>query len=308
MGDVDAETGHTPVEPEAQDCIECVAHVLVPPVEVGLRGEELVQVVLAARLVEGPRRLARVERHRPVVRVTAVGFRVGPDVPIAMLGLARRLGVDEPGMTVTRVIRNEIEDHADAALRRLVDQRIGVGQGAERRIDVDVIRDVVTPVVVRRHHDRVEPDRVDAQPLEVVEALRDAPQITDAVGVRVHVGPRVDLVQHTVPPPRAPRSILRHLRHGAGRYPAAIPANSWQENVRLPPEFLPTVGRVSTRSGHPGCKLFATFRARGGRFCCNLFARNGVSWRRRRVRLRRMPTCGRTHRGGGAVRHGCRPR
>ena len=67
-----------------KDVVERVADLLVPPVEVGLRREELVEVVLAARLVERPRGDARVEGHEPVVRQRAVGLRIGPHVPVAM--------------------------------------------------------------------------------------------------------------------------------------------------------------------------------------------------------------------------------
>ena len=81
---VDSETRNAPVEPEAQDAIELVADLFVPPVEVGLRREKLVEVVLAARLVERPCRDTRVERHAPVVRYRAVGLGVGPHVPVAV--------------------------------------------------------------------------------------------------------------------------------------------------------------------------------------------------------------------------------
>ena len=47
--DVDAEPGDAAVEPEPQDPVELVADLLVPPVEVGLLGQEVLQVVLAGR-------------------------------------------------------------------------------------------------------------------------------------------------------------------------------------------------------------------------------------------------------------------
>ena len=53
--DVDAEAAHAAVEPEAKDLVELVAHRAVPPVEVGLLGRELVQVVLPPPAVVLPR-------------------------------------------------------------------------------------------------------------------------------------------------------------------------------------------------------------------------------------------------------------
>ena len=80
--DVDPEAGHATVEPEAQDPVELVAHLLVPPVEVGLVGEEVVQVVLARRPVERPGGAA--EAALPVVGRRPVRLRIGPHVPVAL--------------------------------------------------------------------------------------------------------------------------------------------------------------------------------------------------------------------------------
>ena len=47
VADVDAEPGHTTVGPEAEDVVESVPHILVPPVEVRLLRQVVVEVVLA---------------------------------------------------------------------------------------------------------------------------------------------------------------------------------------------------------------------------------------------------------------------
>ena len=137
-------------------------------------------------------------------------------------------------MLVARVVRDEIEHHADAALRRLAHELLGVGQRAERGIDRAVVGDVVAPVLVGRQHDRIEPDALDAEPLQMVEAGGDPAQVADAVGVRVHVGAGIDLVEHAVAPPRAPRLVSRHLGHAAEptrpgwrRQVAAAVAGAW---------------------------------------------------------------------------------
>jgi hypothetical protein len=45
-----------------------------------------------------------------------------------------------------------------------------------------------------RRVDRVEPDRVDAEPLEIPEALRHSGEVADPVPVRVGERARVDLI------------------------------------------------------------------------------------------------------------------
>ena len=65
VADVDAEAGRAPVEPEAEDPVEFLPHRLAPPVEVGLGGQEVVEVVLAGDGIPGPGRAA--EAGAPVV-------------------------------------------------------------------------------------------------------------------------------------------------------------------------------------------------------------------------------------------------
>ena len=83
------------------------------------------------------------------------------------------------------------------------EQRVEVGERAEERVDVAVVGDVVAGVGLRRHVERGEPDRVDAEFGEVVEVLGDTRQVADAVAVGVGERARVDLVDHGVPPPVA---------------------------------------------------------------------------------------------------------
>ena len=91
--------------------------------------------------------------------------------------------------------------HADVALVGLGHQAVEVRQRAVLRIDVLVVGDVVAEIDLRRGIDGREPDRVDAEFLQVVEALGDAVQVADAVAVRVLKAARIDLVDDGVLPP-----------------------------------------------------------------------------------------------------------
>ena len=81
------------------------------------------------------------------------------------------------------------------------DQRVEVGQRAEQRIDAAIVGDVVAEIGHRRGEDRRQPDRVDAEPREVIEPLGDALEVADAVAVGVLKRARIDLIEDAVPPP-----------------------------------------------------------------------------------------------------------
>ena len=104
--------------------------------------------------------------------------------------------------------------------RRFGDQLVGVGERAERGIDVDSSRRRRSPSrALGDTRDRIEPDAVDAEPLQIVEPLDDAAQVADPVAVRVHVGTGIDLVQDAVAPPRPAGLVGRHVAawaHGNG--------------------------------------------------------------------------------------------
>ena len=59
------------------------------------------------------------------------------------------------------------------------DQLVELRQRAEQRVDALVVADVVAVVGLRRRVDRREPQDVDAEVGQVVQALQDAAEVTD---------------------------------------------------------------------------------------------------------------------------------
>ena len=78
---------------------------------------------------------------------------------------------------------------------------VEVGHGAELGHDFAVVADVIAVVRIGRVEVGAEPDDVDAEVLEVIEAAGDAVEVADAVAVRVLEGARVDLVDDCFFPP-----------------------------------------------------------------------------------------------------------
>jgi hypothetical protein len=88
-------------------------------------------------------------------------------------------------MLVARVSRNEVEQDADPELACGRDQRVEILERAQVLMDVEVVRDVIAPVAVRRGEGRVEPDAVDAEPVHVVQTPAQTGEVANAVAVRV---------------------------------------------------------------------------------------------------------------------------
>ena len=206
VDDVHAEAVDPAVEPPPHHRVDGLPHLRVLPVEVGLLAREQVQVVLARRRVELPRRTG--EGRGPVGRLGArrTGLhaltRRPPPVPVALRVVPARARRHEPRVLVGGVVDDEVHDEAHAAAVEVGEQGVEVLERAEHRLDVLVVGDVVAVVVHRRRVDRRQPQHVDAEVLQVVQPRAHAGEVADAVTVAVREAARVHLVHHGAAPPR----------------------------------------------------------------------------------------------------------
>ena len=152
VGHVDAEPVHPAVEPEAHHPMHRRLHRGVAPVEVGLLGQEGVQVVLAGGRIPLPGRPA--EHGLPVVGRRPAGAGVPPHVPITPGAVAARTGLQEPGVPVGGVVGDQVDDQAQAALVGGGQKTIEVAEVAEQRIDPAVVGHVVAEVGQGRRVER----------------------------------------------------------------------------------------------------------------------------------------------------------
>ena len=196
---VAAEPVHAPIQPEPRGVQQRVLHLLQPRVQLRLRAEEIVHVVLAAPRIPGPGRAA--EHRLPVRRRRPVRLGVGPDVPIGLGVGAVPAALLEPGVGVGGVGVDLIDDDLQAQLVRTGDQPVEILDRAEDRIDPDIVRDVVTEILHRRGEEGRQPDPVDAQRRDMIQMRRDPRQVADPVAVGVGIGARIDLIDHRAPPP-----------------------------------------------------------------------------------------------------------
>ena len=88
-------------------------------------------------------------------------------------------------MLVRRVVGHKIENQLESASMNGLKQLVEVGQGPEDAVDVAVVGDVVAEIGHGRGVEGSDPNRLDAQPGQVIEPLQDALKIADAIAVRV---------------------------------------------------------------------------------------------------------------------------
>ncbi len=181
-------------QPEACDVLHRVPDLRVLEVEVRLVAEEAVPEVLAADRVEGP--VGRLRVHEDDAGVLVAGGVVAPhvEVPVGAVGVgAGRL---EPRVLVARVVHDQVDDHAHTSRVGLLDEGVEVREGAVLRRDRGVVGDVVAAVAHGRRVERRQPQAVHAEPLQVLESVREAPQVPGALAGRVGEAAEHDLVEH----------------------------------------------------------------------------------------------------------------
>src|SRR3954451_1973064 len=92
---------------------------------------------------------------------------------------------------------------------KLADELIEIRYGAENWIDARVVGNIITEIRHRRGIDWRQPDRVDAEPIEIIEPRDNPAQIANAVPAGVLKRTRVDLVDD---PPLPPLVLLAGIR------------------------------------------------------------------------------------------------
>lgn len=159
---VDAAAGDAVLKsPKVNDVLELGADIGVVPIEVGLGGVVDVGVELLAFGVPG-------EGGGSVEHSSPPEVFVGPVVIVGVFGIAT-CGKLEPGMLVGGVVKNEVGDNSDIELVGFLNEMIEVLNGAEVRVDVGVVSDIIAAVHATTGVERGEPDIIDTEVLNMVE-------------------------------------------------------------------------------------------------------------------------------------------
>jgi len=205
---VEPEPGDAELRPESHDLQDLRLHQRVGGVEVGLEVVEAVVVPGLRLFVARPDRLLDAGKDDAVIDVRRPG--VGPDVPVAVLGVAIAARGAEPGVLVGGVVDDQVDQHPHAALVGAVGEFDEIPKRAEARVDVVVVGDVVPVVALWRGLERHQPDAGDAHALQVVEAPQQSREISDAVAVGVHEAADGQAIDHCVLVPE----VVDHVGSG----------------------------------------------------------------------------------------------
>ena len=196
---IEAEAVDAALQPEAHHVEHRVLHLGVVEVEVRLLKEEIMEVILPAARIPLPG--APAENRWPVIGRGAVLHGIGPDEPVGAGIGAVEPAFAEPGMLVGCVAEHLVDDDLEPQIVRPRHQGVEILHGAEQAIHLDIIRDVVAHIRLRRLEDGREPDGVHAQARYVVEPAHDAGEVTHPVAIGILKRARINLIDNPAAPP-----------------------------------------------------------------------------------------------------------
>src|SRR6266581_7085033 len=105
-------------------------------------------------------------------------------------------------MLIRRMVRDIIQEDFELTPMGLDHELVAIFQSTEEGIDIRVVRDIIAKVSHGGWKDRRQPERIDSQPLEVIESTGNASQITHTITITVHERARIDLIDHAALPPQ----------------------------------------------------------------------------------------------------------
>ena len=88
-------------------------------------------------------------------------------------------------MLIGSMVDNKIQNDLDTMLMSFLDQLIHVLVTSETCVDLPVITDIVTVVVLWGVKNRTKPDHIDSKVLKVGELFNNTPEIAEAISLKL---------------------------------------------------------------------------------------------------------------------------
>src|SRR5205814_47064 len=218
---VETESIDTQGQPKIAHLLESFEHGRIVEIQVRLMRIKAMPVIGFCDRIPCPVRGLEIFEDDP--RIFVFLRRVAPDIELrtgrAWRGSARFL---EPRILIGGVIDHQFRDDAQIALMGRIKKGAKIIKGAEVRIDVEIIGDVVAVITQRRRIKRKKPDGRDAELLEIIQFLDQATEIAHSIAVTVAKRLNVQFVDDRVLVPKRIDNFTLRLRHEA---------NSWRANA-----------------------------------------------------------------------------
>ena len=171
-------------QPEVANLFDRFVHRRIFEIQIGLVRIETMPVVSFGQRVPRPVRGLEILEDDPRIRIFF--RRIAPDIKFTLGRAGRRApGFLEPSVLVGRVIDDQLSDDSQSAFVRFGEKRAEIVERSVVWIDIEIIGDVVAVIAQRRRIKWQEPDRGDAELLEIIEFLDQSSEIADAVAIAV---------------------------------------------------------------------------------------------------------------------------
>ena len=183
---IHAETGDTQLQPKAHDLENLCLHVRVGSIKIRLKIVEAMKVVCLGYVVIVPGALLHPRKYHPGAGI--FGFLLGPDIPVAILGLGVAARFLKPWVLVRGVVDHQVDHHAQPTLAAGLGEFHKIAQRTEAGIDPVVIGDIVTVVPAGGWLKGHKPQSSSANALQVVKAAHEASKVANTITIGVKVG------------------------------------------------------------------------------------------------------------------------
>ncbi len=186
-------------QPEFHDVINFLPYLGIFPFKIRLLLGKVVQVIGVSEAIVLPGVVIDIKEAEPWWRFSIF---CGPPMVIVSVGvIARASGLLEPMVLIAAVVYYQIHDQTDTPVVHTLQHFIKILHGAEFRHDCPVIANIIAHICIGGFINRIKPNSINAQALQVIQFRDDAPQVSYPISVAVFKTAGIYLVNHNFFPP-----------------------------------------------------------------------------------------------------------
>ena len=168
------------------------------PLGMGNLGKAVVEGRLRAEIIDHIVAVALADAAHHAIFRRRVPNALGKNIAVGEVALLCALGSQKPRMGVGGVTRHQIEQNLHLFAVRSLKQPHQIIIGAVAGRHLVVIADVIAAVHKRRVVHGIQPNRVAAETLDIIELLNNTVDVADTVAVGIIEALRIDFIEYCV--------------------------------------------------------------------------------------------------------------